>query len=163
MLDLNLIRPGQSCYAFPCILLNKPDCGTRLLVDFSKINAQCECQSYPIPSIDDMIDKISSARYLTKLDITKLTGISLSPKILSNKQALLHHILIMSSTGFVTSHSDYEFLVMPFWISGACAIFNKLVSKCLKGLEEFTSSYFDDILVFSSDWERHLFYLEKLW
>ena len=72
LLDLGLIRPSTSYYASPCMLLNKPDEGHRLVIDCSKLNRQCQCQAYPIGRIDNLIDKISQAKYLTKLDITKV-------------------------------------------------------------------------------------------
>ena len=71
LLDLGLICQSASYYASSCLLLNKPDEGHRLVIDYSKLNRQCQCQAYPIGRIDDLIDKIGQAKYLTKLDTTK--------------------------------------------------------------------------------------------
>ena len=38
----------MSYYASPCMLLNKSDGGHRLVIDYSKLNRQCQCQAYSI-------------------------------------------------------------------------------------------------------------------
>ena len=53
------------------MLLNKADRGHRLVIDYSELNTQCQCQAYPVGRIDDLIDKIGQAKYLTKLDNNK--------------------------------------------------------------------------------------------
>ena len=70
LLELGIIRPSQFCYASPCMLIDKPDGGVRLVIDFSLLNRNCYCQAHPIPRIDDLIDKIGQAKFLTKLDPT---------------------------------------------------------------------------------------------
>ena len=54
LLDLGLIRPSESCFASPCMIVDKTDGGHRLVVNYSKLNSQCECQTFPIPRIDDL-------------------------------------------------------------------------------------------------------------
>ena len=41
------------------------------MINYAKLNAQCYCQAFPIPRIDDLIDRVGQAKFLTKLDITK--------------------------------------------------------------------------------------------
>ena len=71
LLELGIIRPSQSCYASPCILVDKPDVGVRLVINFSLLNKNCYYHAYPIPKIDDLIDKVGQAKFLTQLDVTK--------------------------------------------------------------------------------------------
>ena len=71
LLEIGLIRPSQSPFASPCMLINKPDEGHRLVINYAKLNVQCYCQACPIPRIDDLIDRVGQAKFLTKLDITK--------------------------------------------------------------------------------------------
>ncbi len=35
--------------------------------------------------------------------------------------------------------------------------------KCLSGLEDFSSPYIDDIVIFSNTWDDHLVYVVKVW
>ena len=71
LLELGIIRQSPSCYASPSMLLDKPNGGVRLVIDFSLLNKNCYCQAHPIPWIDDLIDKVGQAKFLTKLDLTK--------------------------------------------------------------------------------------------
>ena len=144
LLDLGLIRQSTSYYASPCMLLNKPDGGHRLVIDYSKLNRQCQCQAYPIGRIDDLIDKIGQAKYLTKLDITKAYW-----NINLDEESIKY-------TGFVTPRGHYEWLVLPFGLSGACSTFNRIIGKVLAGLNAFTAGYFDDVLIHSNTWTKHI-------
>ena len=71
LLETGLVRPSQSPFTSPCMLINKPDGGHRLVTNYAKLNAQCYCQACLIPRIDDLIDRVGQAKYLTKLDLTK--------------------------------------------------------------------------------------------
>ena len=53
------------------MIVDKPDGGHTLVVNYSKLYSQSEYQALPIPRIDDLIARVGQARYLTKLDITK--------------------------------------------------------------------------------------------
>ena len=145
LLDLGLIRQSTSYYASPCMLLNKADGGYRLLIQYSKWNRQCQCQAYPIGRIDDLIDKIGQAKYLTKfLDITKAYW-----NINLDEESIKY-------TGFVTPRGHYEWLVVPSGLSGACSTFNRIIGKVLAGLIAFTAGYFDDVLIHSNTWTKHI-------
>ena len=120
------------------MLLNKPDGGYRLVIDYSKLNRQCQCQAFPIGRIDDLIDKIGQTKYLTKLDITKAYW-----NINLDEESIKY-------TGFVTPRGHYEWFVVPFGLSGACSTFNRIIGKVLAGMNAFTAGYFDDVLIHSN-------------
>ena len=47
-------------------------------------------------------------------------------------------------------HRDlFHFNVMPFGLTNAPAIFQELMNRVLEGLSDFTTAYFDDILIYS--------------
>src|SRR6218665_2012068 len=51
---------------------------------------------------------------------------------------------------------------MPFGRRNANATFCRLVTKVIKGLEDFCEAYLDDIMVFSRSWEAHMSHLHKV-
>ena len=59
-------------------------------------------------------------------------------------------------TGFVTPRSHYEWLVVPFRLSGDCSTFNIIIGKVLGGLNAFTAGYFDDVLIYNNTWMKHI-------
>ncbi|KAG6468385.1 hypothetical protein ZIOFF_073061 [Zingiber officinale] len=58
-------------------------------------------------------------------------------------------------TAFWAIDGLYEWLVMPFGLKNAPAIFQRKMDNCFRGTEEFIAIYIDDILVFSDTYEAH--------
>ena len=71
MLENDIIEPSNSDWSSPCILVPKPDGTYRLCTDFTKVNSFTKTDSYPIPRIDDCIDKIGIAKFFSKVDLLK--------------------------------------------------------------------------------------------
>ena len=91
--------------------------------------------AYPIPSMERMIEKIASAKYISTIDLTK--GYWQIPLETST----------IEKSAFITSRGLYEFLVMPFGMKTAPATFQRMMSQTvLKGLD-FADAYIDDVEV----------------
>ena len=150
LLKLGIIRPSKFSYAFPCMLIDKPDEGMRLVTYFSLLNKNCYCQAHPISRIDDLIDKVGQVTFLTKLDLTKAFW-----NILLDEESIQY-------TGFVIR--DYRFIEcsrLPFGISAACSTFNSIMSPVLKDFS-YTAGYFHDVLIHSEECNAHLFHLRNV-
>ncbi|GKG33722.1 retrotransposon protein, putative, ty3-gypsy subclass, partial [Tanacetum coccineum] len=65
-------------------------------------------------------------------------------------------------TAFLVPGGLYEWLVMPFGLKNAPALFQRKMDKCFKGTESFIAVYIDDILVFSKNEKDHAKHLEKM-
>lgn len=52
------------------MLVLKPDGTTRFCNDFRRLNEVSQLDAYPIPCIDELVDRLGNARYLTTLDLT---------------------------------------------------------------------------------------------
>ena len=71
MLDHDLIKRGPSEWSSPVTLQSMPDGKVRFCVDFGKVNAQSQTDTYPFPRVDDSVDKIGASTYITKVDLVK--------------------------------------------------------------------------------------------
>ena len=71
MLRDDLIEPSTSAWVSPIVLVTKKDGSIRICVDYRKINAVTHPDPFPMPRIEEMIDSLAGARYLTTLDLTK--------------------------------------------------------------------------------------------
>ena len=71
MLEISIIRPSTSPWAAPVVTGLKPDGTIRLCVDYRKLNCVTKMDVYPIPSMEKMIEKITSAKCISTLDLTK--------------------------------------------------------------------------------------------
>jgi hypothetical protein len=71
MVHLGVIEPSSSPFASPVVLVPKPDGSTRFCCDFRKLNISTVPDGFPMPRIDDLIDKVGQAKFLTKIDLSR--------------------------------------------------------------------------------------------
>ena len=71
LLENDFIKTSQSNYSSPCILVPKSNGTYKLCTDYRKVNSVTKTDSFPIPRIDDCIDKVGNSKYVTKFDLLK--------------------------------------------------------------------------------------------
>ena len=65
-------------------------------------------------------------------------------------------------TAFVSLKGLYQFITMPFGLSGAPAMFQRMMDSVLRGTEAFAGVYLDDIVIYSKTWQDHLTHLRTV-
>ena len=143
MLDNDIISPSKSPWSSPVLLVPKEDGSQRLCIDFRKVNALTVTDSFPIPRLDDCIDRIGKATFVTKFDLLK--GYWQVPLSERAKQI----------SAFSTSDGLFECNVMPFGMKNAPATFSRLMSIVTQGLEG-CETYIDDVIIHSESWTSHV-------
>ena len=143
MLTNDIIEPSQSDWSSPCLLVPKNDGTYCFCTDYRKVNVTTKSDSYPIPRVEDCIDRIGRAKYVSKIDLLKAYWhVPLTPKA-------------KEISAFVTPEGFYQYKVMPFGMKNAPATFQRLINQITKNFER-CEAYIDDVVVFSSTWEQHL-------
>jgi len=122
MLSLGIIEPSKSEWCNPVVLVPKKDGTIRFCIDFRYLNAISKFDSYPTPRIDDLIEHLGKAKYLTTIDLCK--GYWQVPLAKSCREL----------TAFKTPWGLYHFTVMPFGVHGGPATFQRLVDRVLGGM-----------------------------
>ena len=144
MLENDIIETTSSELASPIVMVKKKDSSLRMCVDYCRLNAVSHIDAYPMPCIDDLIDGLGSARFISTLDLTH--GYWQLPVAKKDR-----HI-----TAFTTPYGQFQIKMLLFGLSGAPSSFQRLMDKLIKGCEGFASAYLDDLVVFSNSWQEHL-------
>ena len=71
LLNQGIIEESTSPWASPIVMAPKADGTLRLCTDFRKINNCTVPDPFPLPRIEDLIDSVGKAKFLTKLDMTR--------------------------------------------------------------------------------------------
>ena len=145
MLRNGIIRPSYSPWNAPVILVKKKDNTTRFVCDFRGVNDVTKKDTYPLPHIKDVIDKMAGSQYWSTLDAASAYwSIPLSE---TDKE----------KTAFAVPRGKFEFNVMPFGLSNSGASYQRMMDICLSGLRtDKVLSYMDDIVVFSTTFDEHV-------
>ncbi|MCO5552036.1 hypothetical protein L7F22_005545 [Adiantum nelumboides] len=98
---------------------------------------------FPIPRIDDILDRLQGSSCFSRIDL----------------KSRYHQIRIalgdVYKTDFRTTFGLFEFLVMPFGLTNAPATFNRMMDRIFREYTLFVGTFFDDIIVFSKNETDH--------
>ena len=142
LLDLGIIRPSSSPYCAPSLLLKKPNGEFRLAIDYRCLNSITVFDAEPSTLFDDELHRFVGCKYFTEFDLSKAYY-----QIPMAEDSIKY-------TAFATPRGLMEFTRMPFGLSTACASYIRLMRKVLHDLD--VAFYFDNILIFSENWDDHL-------
>lgn len=156
MLNQDIIRSSFSPWSAPVWVVPKktPQNGQqkwRLVIDYRKLNDITVSDRYPIPNINDILDRIGKAKYFSTLDLA--SG--------------FHQIEMKSEdtakTAFTVEGGHYEFVRMPFGLKNAPATFQRVMDNILGDLVgPICLVYLDDIIIFSPSLQEHITHLDQI-
>lgn len=153
MLELGIIQKSQSPWCSPLWLVPKSSGEYRVCFDGRKLNSVTVKDTYPMPQIDSILNKLRDARYLTSIDL---------------RQAFFQIPLEESSrpkTAFaVYGKGLFEFCVMPFGLANSPKTMVRLMDIVLDpAIINQVFVFLDDIIVASPDFSSHIKTLKEVY
>ncbi len=167
LLEKGWIEPSNSPYGSPVALAMKKDGSWRVCVNYTAVNQLTVRDRFPLPRIDDLLDRVGTNCVFSRLDL----------------DSAYHQVLIppedRPKTAFVTDEGHYQYKVLPFGLTNAPATFQRLMQSVLAPIMRGTLPpaflpdgtpvsrptlcvYLDDILLMSRTPEEHLVHLDQL-
>src|SRR3954465_12822098 len=131
--------------ASPFFFVKKKDGKLRPVQDYRKLNEMTIKNCYPLPLIQELVDKLKGAKYFTKLDI----------------RWGYNNVRIKEGDGwkaaFRTNRGLFEPLVMFFGLTNSPATFQNMMNDLLRDLVDKGKVivYIDDIMIFMITIEEH--------
>ena len=152
MLEHRIIEESSSEWAQPIVIVPKKDSSeVRLCIDSRKVNQVAKMHSYPLPRIEDSIDKMAQAKYISTIDLSR--GYWQLPLTDESKD----------KTAFTTPFGLWQFVTMPFGLPAAQATCQQLVdTRLIRGIEDHAAAYVDDLIIFSISWDDHFVHLQDM-
>ena len=151
MIESGQIRVSASPYGAMALIVRKKDGSARVVVDYRGLNEVTIKNKYPLPLMDELFDRVTGAKYFTKIDLR--TG--------------FHQIRIadddVEKTAFRTRYGSFEYLVLPMGLCNAPGTFMQLMNDTFRDLlDKSVLVFLDDILVFSRTKAEHVIHVREV-
>lgn len=144
LLDTGVIRESESPFSSPIVVVRKKNGDIRLCIDYRKLNLRTVKDAYAPPNIEDTFMALTGSKWFSVLDLK------------SGYYQIEVEEADKPKTAFVCPFGFYEFNRMPQGVTNAPSTFQRIMEKCMAGLNlKEVLVFLDDIIVFSKDLEEH--------
>jgi hypothetical protein len=149
LMDRGLVKKGWSPWLAPMMVVPKPDGGWRTVIDYRGLNSQTLPDSYPMPLIEEIINRLQGAKVFSKMDLV---------------EGFWHLLLEEESKKYCAFGIRGEGVFiperMPMGIKNGPANFQRMMDEVFGPLQEFCQPYIDDIIIFNKTPEEHVKHIE---
>lgn len=151
MLTHGQIEKSFASWSSPVMLVKKKRGDFRFVVDYRHLNNITERDCYPLPRIDETLNRLNGNNFFTKLDLK------------SGYHQIRIHPTDKDKTTFVTFHGTFRFNVMPQGLKNSSSHSQRLMYELLVNNRwEYTLVYIDDILIFPRTFQEHIQHLDDI-
>ena len=113
MLDLGVIRPSNSEYTEPVVLVLKKDGSNQFFVDYTKLYSISKSDAYPLQENDEILELLGFAKFISILDLRRgYWHVKIHPED-------------SAKTAFIKPFGFYQFRFNVFWTKRRCQQLSK--------------------------------------
>ncbi|GKA76426.1 reverse transcriptase domain-containing protein [Tanacetum coccineum] len=125
--------------------------GWRVCIDYRKLNDATAKDHFPLPFMDQMLERLAGNKYLCFLD--DFSGYFQIP---------IDHV-DQEKTTFKCPFGTYDYRRMPFGLCNALATFQRCMLEIFHDMiEESVKVFMDDFFVFGNSFDKCLYNLDKM-
>ena len=135
---ISLLLLTNSPYNSNIIVVDKDDGTKRFVVDYRELNKDAILDTYPLPSIDEMLEQSFGCRYFSQLDLA----------------SWYWAIPITEADCYKTTfipRGKFQFCIMPFGLCNSQATFQRcmenVVAECKKRGAMGLDAYIDNVII----------------
>ena len=152
LIKMGKIRKSESPWASPVTLAGKKSGKYRFCIDYRKLNRITIDDAYPLPRMDELLERYEKAKWFTSLDLA--SGYHQIEMAEEDKE----------KTAFICSKGLYEYNVMPFGLKNAPGTFQRVMDEILKECmdDDYVVVYLDDIMIYSESFKEHIRHVEEV-
>lgn len=147
------VKPCNSPWASPVVMaLKKDGVSMRMCIDMRALNKVTRPWSYPLPHVQDVLERLGKSSYFAVCDIT--WGFWNVPVKEEDKD----------KTAFVTRGGQWRWEYMPFGLINAPATFQHLMNTLFDRnmYQDFLEIFIDDLCVHAATWDGFLSSLDRV-
>jgi hypothetical protein len=146
-----IIEEYDGPWCAPITLAKKKDGSFRKCVDYRKLNDMTERESWPLPNIEELLERMAGNEWYSTCDgFSGYFAISLREED-------------RPKTTFRTPFGTYAYLVMPFGLKNAPHTYSRFAYKTFEKLiGKFIEAYMDDNCTYSTNFEDHCQHVRRM-
>ena len=150
-LQMGAIKPSQSEWSFPVVMVPEPDGSPRFCVDYRRLNDVTVNEANPLPRKDEFIDFLGETSVFSMLDCN--SGYWQTPVAVEDQ----------GKKSFTGHEGTHKYIRLPFGVTNAPATFQRAIDMILSGVKRKTGLvYLDDVIVFFRTVEEHFTLLDEV-
>ena len=152
LLQAGFIRKARyTTWLANVVMVKKANGKWRMCVDYTDLNKACPKDSYPLPTIDRLVDGAAGHHILSFLDAY------------SGYNQIQMHPADRKKTAFMTDSGNFYYEVMPFGLKNAGATYQRLMDHVFHDMiGRNVEVYVDDIVVKSDSCKQHIADLKEV-
>ena len=151
LVEIGVLEPcGRADWIAGTFIIPKKDGKVRWISDFRGLNQALKRRVYPLPRINDILNRRSGYKFFTKMDI------SMQYYTFELDDASKDLCTIATPFGL------FRYRRLPMGVSQSPDVAQEMMENLLRDLMQELEVYIDDIAAFSNTWHDHLIILDKV-